>query len=500
MSVAPGDSISALALAGDLDLAGAALDEALASAGLEPCDRLGLARVAIEIGRADAALAELTRLSEGAQAEVGADVRADALAELAALRADLGLDRPVAPPPADLPPSWPDPVPALLEAGDGDLVRFLHLFVGREDVHARQWWDERKQQGGYAPVRQALTPSLLRAHLSGSATLGTYVVRIDGTVTSLAVDLDLPKPALAAAAGNAAAQSALRQRIEEARLAASAELTHLGLPHVTEDSGYKGRHLWAFLERPMLAERVHAFGQRLGQRLRRRCPGVGIEIFPKQGKLTGEGLGNLIKLPLGIHLRTGRRALLLDDAGRPVADPWPLLRSAPRVTEAALLAAWDALRESPSEAPAETTAETTGETTALIPTPVPRRGPRFTREDLRTRADLAPVLADCSVLSAIVDDALARRTLSHDAQIVLSHSLGHLPSGVEAVNYVLKHCPDVPDRAHLVRRLRGHPISCPKIRQRLPGVTSRLPCYCELQGTTTTYPNPLLHGQEQEAP
>ena len=40
-------------------------------------------------------------------------------------------------------------------------------------------------------------------------------------------------------------------------------------------------------------------------------PNIEIEVFPKQDNLTGKDLGNLMRLPLGVHRRTGQRSRFL---------------------------------------------------------------------------------------------------------------------------------------------------------------------------------------------
>ncbi len=98
-----------------------------------------------------------------------------------------------------------------------------------------------------------------------------------------------------------------------------------------ENSGYKGRHYWVFLEEPETADVLHLFGRLLlASQAMQLPPGMHLEFFPKQARVRSKGLGNLIKLPLGIHRRTGYRSLLLDDQGQPVPDALAALRSGSR--------------------------------------------------------------------------------------------------------------------------------------------------------------------------
>jgi len=135
---------------------------------------------------------------------------------------------------------------------DADLVRFLHLFAGREEVHARMWHDP-VRGSGYSPVHQALTPELLSAHLAGSITAGMYMVTANELASVLVFDLDATKDALGKAAGDEPSIRSLRAEIHEEGVRLLRRMRELGLDPVLEDSGYKGRHLWCFLPAPMSA-------------------------------------------------------------------------------------------------------------------------------------------------------------------------------------------------------------------------------------------------------
>jgi hypothetical protein len=83
--------------------------------------------------------------------------------------------------------------------------------------------------------------------------------------------------------------------------------------------------------------------------------------------------------------------------------------------------------------------------------------------------------------------------LTHDEQVVVIHSLGHSGAGVLAVNYLLDACVDVPPTARLQSPLAGNPVSCPKIRKRIPQVTGAVACNCRFDVAAGQYPNPRLH-------
>lgn len=233
--------------------------------------------------------------------------------QAAALRRALGQRPATAVTPEPRRKDEPDLVPT-----DSDCVRFCTLFAGQEGVYARQWV---RQDGetGYSPVHEPLTPAVARCHLLGSYTVGIYPVRLDNTVTFFALDLDIDKAALQRAPGDPAYAQSLRETLHTEGPRLLSALQQLGFQPLFEHSGYKGRHYWVFLEHPETADTLHLLGRMLlAWQSLQLAPGLHLEFFPKQARLKGKNLGNLIKLPLGIHRRTGYRSRILDAQGRAV--------------------------------------------------------------------------------------------------------------------------------------------------------------------------------------
>jgi len=391
---------------------------------------------------------------------------------------------------ADVPPGLPT---------DADVVRFHHLFSGRENVYARQWAAE-GGEGGYTPVREPLTVAAARNHLLGNITVGVYPVRLDNTVTFFAFDIDIRKRALARARGSLAEARRIKEAVAQESQRMQAELAGLGLSALLEDSGYKGRHLWVFLEAPEDAAVVRQFGALFMRSCPLGAPDLQLEFFPKQAS-TGSGIGNLIKLPLGIHRRTGRRSRLLQEDGTPCADPYTTLRQQARVSREALYAAISRLKARQVEAEPAPPAPEPAPEEAEAPTPdrgeireaFPTAPPAWTAADFETNPEVSHLMRHCPVLAALKTKVDDHRRLTHDEQVVLMHSLGHSGAGVLAVNYLLEACVDVPPTARLQSVFSGNPISCPKIRKRIPHVTGAVPCNCQFDIASGQYPNPRLH-------
>lgn len=401
----------------------------------------------------------------------------------------------IPPPPEDVLPEPPD-----LEVfpDDADLARFMAFFGGREDVYARQWYSSAKDRGGYSPVHEPLTPSVLRRHFLGEVTLGVYPIRLDGTCQFAAVDLDIPPPILDAARADSTLAKRVATHLQQATRAVRDLLRDLGFTVIVEDSGYKGRHLWLPFDSPVPSRLLKEFGEALlvsfsADTLDRSL--LACEFFPKQSEARGKGLGNLIKLPLGIHRRSGRRSALLDDDLAPVRRPFTYLRALSRTPASRVLAAIETLRikraetaPSPVSSPQPQSHE---EPPDLLPAP-PAPPPAWTEADFDADPDVSHILSACPVLRDLVQQALEHATLSREARLVLRHTLGHFPSGLLAYNFLHDRTSGA-EQDRLVSVLRGNPVSCAKVRSRLPDVVARVPCVCDFPWAEGTYPNPVLH-------
>jgi hypothetical protein len=174
-------------------------------------------------------------------------------------------------------------------------------FIQRDDMFASQLED-----GRYVAIKEPLTERHLVLHLQSHITLGTYMMAHDSTTRLMALDAD--------------GENGL---VDLAEL--SYELETEGIPSYLETSR-RGGHLWFFFERPHKGIQVRAFGK-----------GVlnahtieGVELYPKQDRLHG-GPGSLVKLPFGIHRRSGQRYPFIHRDGAWIA---PTVREQIRILSA----------------------------------------------------------------------------------------------------------------------------------------------------------------------
>ncbi len=162
-------------------------------------------------------------------------------------------------------------------------------FLVRRDLYARQLVD-----GRYVCIQKFLTPRHVIAHLKGDLTLGAYALNVDDRARFLAFDAD--------------------DETQWAKLICMADsLESEGVTAYIEASR-RGGHLWLFFSRPVLGRAVREFG--LGLVVAFKL--AGIELFPKQAALK-TGPGSLIRMPFGVHRRTGERYGFFKPDGQPLA-------------------------------------------------------------------------------------------------------------------------------------------------------------------------------------
>jgi len=167
------------------------------------------------------------------------------------------------------------------------------LFFVREDCYARQYLLQNGKKA-FACVKEPLTTELLQDHLDQKDFLGTYNLDIQNKVKWGVFDFDLNTS----------------DDFSNAKILYSF-LKESGFnPLIEKSAGGEFKvHIWIFSKELIPAVQMKDF-------LERACQKSGVtphEIFPKQTELDSGGFGNLLKLPLGLHLVTKERSVFLDD-------------------------------------------------------------------------------------------------------------------------------------------------------------------------------------------
>ncbi|MHB8600163.1 MAG: TOTE conflict system archaeo-eukaryotic primase domain-containing protein [Ktedonobacteraceae bacterium] len=157
---------------------------------------------------------------------------------------------------------------------DTDLFPLMQTCIGRHDDYAVQ-----RADGLYYRVGRRLTYDVLRRHIAGVETIGTYLIDEQGCCRFAVFDADSDAGLLAL-------------------LEVQAHLTSVHVPSYVEASR-RGAHLRVMFSAPAAAALVRRW-------LVPYCP-AGVEFYPKQDGADWDHPGSLMRVPFGVHRRSGRR-------------------------------------------------------------------------------------------------------------------------------------------------------------------------------------------------
>ncbi len=200
-----------------------------------------------------------------------------------------------------------------------DLYR--SLFNTRDDVFARYWEDLPGKKSGYAPVYrlnqspQALTDTVILAHLEGNQTLGVYPLFPDNTTAFLAIDFD------------GSDWSSLIQRV------AVIAIDNGLFCAIERSKSGNGGHLWFFFSERLPAYKARQMGKLLLDQAWIKNRKTFDRMFPSQDEHTGKGYGNLICLPLQGKFATEEKTVFITQDGLAIPDQWQYLHEIRRVTK-----------------------------------------------------------------------------------------------------------------------------------------------------------------------
>ncbi len=349
-----------------------------------------------------------------------------------------------------------------------ELIRlYMDTFRGREDCFARQWVNKSERTSGYVPVRREMTEKDVEDHLSGRMTYGIYLLTRNSHVHLGVVDADLKKDFF-----GKKFKSADRREISREMRYLIRRLPELaserGLFCICEFSGNKGYHFWFILEKAMPASLVRQAIGPIASEMSKELSFFNLEVFPKQDRLAGKGLGNLVKLPLGIHRLSGKPSFFIATGNREQETQLEFLETIKRISARTV----EELADNDENSK-----------TSLISHPC--RSAEFEKYP-----ELALLEEKCYMLAMIFRRCRHRVELTPREEKVLYGTISFLKRGRTLLHHIFSFCPDY--NPHLVDYrisiVRGTPLGCRKIH----GLLNTPQDMCTFE-KVESYPHPLLH-------
>lgn len=172
---------------------------------------------------------------------------------------------------------------------------YADTFIPRWDVYPRQL-----PNGRYTQIKEPLTIDMVASHLTNHhrglhpLTLGAYALDKENNANWICLDADVNEQ-------------------WEAIWRIAHNLKREGVASYPEASR-RGGHLWMFMP-TMTGSDARRFGKWLLHE--HQCADMDIELYPKQDRLLS-GAGSFVRLPLGVHRKTGKVYYFLDLSGEPL--------------------------------------------------------------------------------------------------------------------------------------------------------------------------------------
>ena len=349
--------------------------------------------------------------------------------------------------------------------------KFLSLFSGREDVFAIQL------SNSYKPIRRSLNYKDIAEHLSGKKTVGVYQLKKDTSIKFAAYDVDIKKTFL-----NNEKRYVYEENAKTVAKKLFFELNSEGIKSYLEYTGNRGYHIWIFFDEPILSYKVKPVMETILNRIELE-EGIDVEIFPKQIELHG-GLGNLIKVPLGIHRKTNKKCLFVDTNFENIRNQISYLME---------------IEENPKSVMEALYKEIDEEELSLKPLVKKQKIKRsksssqsVKRHLRRTLGINSPneveiVIAGCHILSQIVHNIEQKAFISEEEEEILVKSLINFQMGEWYLKNELKKTVNFSQKRFnmLIKRAKGVPITCEEIRKIIlnKGLSLDLEkCVCKFNG------------------
>lgn len=204
----------------------------------------------------------------------------------------------------------------ILRITDRTPLLMLEAFAGRDDIFSVEnvvGSSKRRTELQERP----LTEQQIEEHLRGEKTVGTYVQRPNATVRFIVWDIDISKQFILKYGSMGVEFDACLQHAYHKALEIQKILEDKGMHGYIEFSGFRGYHVWLFLQEWIPVRFANMFTDRIEEEIV-LDDDLTVECFPNKVRLKAGRLGQTLKIPYGLHVRSCRRSCFIGNDGEPV--------------------------------------------------------------------------------------------------------------------------------------------------------------------------------------
>jgi hypothetical protein len=341
----------------------------------------------------------------------------------------------------------------------------MRIFRGREDIFACQ----RKRENGdvwWEPIRLKLNRELILDHIAGNITIGIYPHLSENRTYLACFDIDVKGEFIDLWKNHSVERKRMEKVLEEISDEFKKRLEDSGFSVIEEFTGGRGIHIWFFFEESVETKRVRRYMMEILKNI--SVPReFSIELFPKSDTLKSNQVGNLIKLPLGIHQKTGMNSKIINCKDGKVSEFLSKIRGGELM-------------------------ENLKKNDNVIPFPKDEKSAE--------NSALNRVISGCSVLSSIINKIKNGEEITPKEEHVFIYILGLLgKEGWDLAEGLLVSIGR--NREEILEKLNGVPptaIGCKKIKKHLRDTIDEFDCNCVFSGDSSLYDSPLLYGEIQK--
>lgn len=363
-----------------------------------------------------------------------------------------------------------------------NIQEYMDLFAGREDTYVKETTGNTNARQT-EQIMEPLTEEAVRQHLSGNVILGTYVQRPNNTSKYVVFDIDISKKILLQYNYGSTEFAAYKEKAARYAAQVCRILKKMGLTGYVEDSGFRGYHVWLFFTEWIPVRYLNQFTdcvqKELGQNEENEITnGITVELFPNSTRIRQGKFGQKIKLPLGVHIRTGNRSLFLNEQFMPISDYREFFSGIAKYSLAAVrkILGMYSLEVKEKTQPKE----------------VDKNLERFGTLPESVRI----VLEKCSLMRYLCQKAATTGYLSHFERMSVLYVFAHMgDEGKEFVHTVMGFTLNYQYNTtqKFILKLPEKPVSCVKLREQYKLITAEYGCSCNFRQTKNCYPSPVLH-------
>ena len=352
--------------------------------------------------------------------------------------------------------------------GKEHLEKMFLLFSGREVGYAIQRLDEITSDPIFLFVNQPISDEVLKDHIEGKITLAVYPIRSDNTARYGCIKVRVKEGVIKRNAKNKGYLGYLDEMVKDYALSLMDLSYKLGIPSYVDSSGDYSYRLWFFFKEFIHFLKIRRFLKNFLENAKEPETYMSVELLIGTKPVGVGWKENPILLPLGINLSTKKRIMFLDKEGNPMDDQLSFLKKIQQIP----------FKESLYSIKLSSKKENSHEYPISVSKP-----------------HIADMIEKCSVLGKIIEKAGSGRVLSNEEKLILFYTVGIVDSEGEALHQILYLCPDYNytkvERQRI--RLKKNPISCIKIRELIPDLTSSISCSCVFDLRGGRYPSPVMH-------